>query len=145
MGIVMLIGQVILMGMWNANWFKRENFKIQKSNVLAENRLNLRKLEKDLGLGSSKKELLPTESPPTDKLGLLSQLAPLAPILAKLDSDQIGALIDKFVTGAESEEGGGGLLESIPPELIESFLKGFKENKGSGDGGVSSEDFTPQV
>ena len=50
MGIIMLVGQIILMQMWNANWFKKENFKIQKSNTMAENKIKLKKLEKDLGV-----------------------------------------------------------------------------------------------
>ncbi len=124
MAFVMLIGQIIMLQMWNNNWFKKENFKIQKKNIEGENRLRLKKLEKELGL----KQSTPRDFNETP--GTMDTLANLLPILKNLDPDQLGALIDKFTGGGEllEPEGGlGGILNNIPPELIESFLKGLNK------------------
>lgn len=147
--IIMQIGTLITILLWSntslRKYFAKENFKTGLANVRAENRLNLKKLEKDLGLGSVKSQITPTTPPSVDKLGLLSQLAPL---LSKLDGDQLGILIDKFVGGeelTEIAEGAGGILDSIPPELIKSFLEGIqKGNVGGDEGGVSNAEFTAQ-
>jgi len=138
----MLIGQVILMGMWNANWFKRENFKIQKSNVLAQNKLQLRKLEKDLGLTKAK-DIIPAERPTT-----MQTISSLAPLLAKLNPDTIDILADKFLgTGAVAEIGAGesgGVTDMLMdfatknPEMVQDILggitTGYKEGGGSSGG-----------
>jgi hypothetical protein len=140
MGFMMLIGQIILMMMWQNNWFKKENFKIQKSNIMAQNKLQLRKLEKELGLGKSKEII---EKEPT---GLMSTLGDLAPLLKNLDGDQIAALADKFLGGqseAQMEEGGGSLGDMITdfaannPEMVKGFLEGIQQ-KGKGNIGDKS-------
>ena len=55
-GFIMLIGIVLITQLNVRTWFKKENFKIQKSNVLAQNKLQLRKLEKELGLTNVNKK-----------------------------------------------------------------------------------------
>lgn len=56
--IISLAGMIFLYILSNNNWFKRENFKIQKSNIMSENRLKLKKLAKqlDVELGAAPKE-----------------------------------------------------------------------------------------
>ncbi len=134
MAFVMLIGQIIMLQMWNMNWFKKENFKIQKKNIEGENRLRLKKLEKELGLKQSTARDF-NETPST-----MDTLANLLPVLKNLDGDQIGMLIDKFAGGEETSESSEGGLESvlkaIPPEVIEGFISQLGKGKGEkGDTG----------
>lgn len=127
LGFMMLIGQIILMQMWQHGWFKKENFKIQKSNLMAENKLNIRKLEKDLGLTPGKT--------PKEQRGTFDTIKDLAPLLKNLDGDQIGALIEKFTGGSGEEEEGNveDLLMDYAvenPEVVKKFLEGLTEGKG---------------
>jgi len=130
LGFLMLIGQIILMQMWQNGWFKKENFKIQKSLVMAENKLKMRKLEKEMGLKPSTK-IVPEEQ--TSTLGTISTLLPL---LKNLDPDQLGDLVDRFV-GGEREEGAatGDPLNMLidyatrNPEMLEGLLKGLGAGK----------------
>ena len=131
MAFVMLIGQIILLQMWNNQWFKKENFKMEKSNVMATNKLNLRKLEKEMGLSKSK-DIIQKDSP-----GLMSTISDLAPLLKGLDADQIGALADKFLGGGEVDAGGEGVSDLLMdfatknPEMVKEFLGGLTgEKKG---------------
>lgn len=132
LGFLMLIGQIILMQMWQNGWFKKENFKIQKSLVMAENKLKMRKLEKDMGFTPSKK-IIPEEQPST-----LNTISSLLPLLKGLDPDQLGDLVDRFVSGGgESEEGAvrGDPLNMLMdyatrnPEMIEGLIKGLGEGR----------------
>lgn len=129
LGFIMLSGQIILLQMWNNNWFKKENFRIEKSNVMAKNKLTLRKLEKEMELTPSK-NIAPAESK-----GALGNLADLLPLLKNLDADQLGALIDKFVGGGDYEEGGGDLTTGIMdyamknPEMVQGLLEGLIKGK----------------
>lgn len=148
MGIVMLIGQVILMGMWNANWFKRENFKIQKTTLLAQNKLQLRKLERDLGLTKAK-DIIPADKPST-----MQTISNLAPLLSKLNPDTIDMLADKFLgnSAAEIGAGGGGDVTDMlmnfatkNPEMVQDILGGITEGyKGGGSVGDSTSGFIAQ-
>ena len=131
LGFIMLIGQIILLQMWNNNWFKKENFKMEKSLVMSKNKLSLRKLEKEMGLIPSK------NITPVEGKGALGTLTDLAPLLKNLDADQLGGLIDKFVGGGESGEGEGeGDLTSIlmdyatkNPEMVQGLLEGLTKGK----------------
>ena len=62
--IISLAGTILIFMLNNSNWFKRENFKLQKSNILAENRLKLKKLQKDLDLQNTPLPNPPPEQPP---------------------------------------------------------------------------------
>jgi len=133
MSLISLAGMILLFTLNNSQWFKKENFKIQKSNVMAENRLNLRKLEKDLGLKHGK--AAPEEKGILDKIG---GLADLLPLLKNLDQDQISGLIDKFIGGGSGgedydEEDGVGMLMDFAgknPDVVKGLLEGI--TKGSG-------------
>ena len=117
-----------LMGimMLQHNWFKRENFKFQKSNIMAENRLKLRKMEKELGLSGNK--------------GMSNTSAPSGNILDQLkglDLDKIQGLLSLIQKPSEEYETEdnplGQILKNVPPEVIQGFLKGL--NKGGSEGG----------
>lgn len=130
MAIVMLIGQIILMMMWQNNWFKKENFKIQKSNMMAQNKLQLRKLEREMGL-SKTKDIIKEEPK-----GTLASIADLLPLLKNLDADQVSALADRFIGGsAEAAEGGGSSLDGLidfaseNPDLVRNFIEGIGSGK----------------
>ena len=145
--IIMQVGTLITILLWSnlslSKYFKKENFKIDKSNVMAQNKLQLRKLEREMGLSKSKDIVPTTETPNT-----LSTLTSLAPLLAKLEPDQIMSLADRFLGGGEAPaEGGsglGGILDSIPPELIDGFLKGLANKEGAPDAQEPS-GFQPQA
>lgn len=130
LGFIMLIGQIILLQMWNNNWFKKENFKIKKTKDLADNKLRMRKLERDLGLTPSK---APKEEPST--MGTLSNLTGLLPLLKNLDADQLSGLVDKFIGGgAETEEQGdvvSMLMEYATrnPEMVQGLIEGLTKGK----------------
>ena len=47
-----IVGSIVVTQMWQLNWFKRENFKISRDVTKAENKLKLKKLEKELGITS---------------------------------------------------------------------------------------------
>lgn len=131
LGFIMLIGQIILLQMWNNNWFKKENFKIQKSNVMAENKLKLRKLEQEMGLKPSKKAA--TEEKST--LGKLGGLADLLPLLKMLDEDQLSGLVDRFIGGTDTgdEEQDEGLVGTLMgyaeenPDVVKGLLEGISK------------------
>jgi len=129
LGFIMLIGQIILMQMWQNGWFKKENFKMQKSMVMAENKLKIRKLEREMGLTPGKE--------PKEKRGTFDTIKDLAPLLKNLNPDQIGALFDKF-TGGGTEEYEEGDVEDMlmdyavkNPEVVKEFLAGLTEGKES--------------
>lgn len=125
-GFIMLIGQIILMQMWQNGWFKKENFKIKKANLMAENKIKMRKLERELGLTPGIE--------PKEKKGAFDTIKDLAPLLKNLNGEQIGALIEKFTGGTEEEEEGD--VESMlmdyavkNPDVVKEFLAGLTEGK----------------
>jgi len=126
LGFIMLIGQIILLQMWNANWFKKENFKLQRDTVKAENKLKLKKLEKELGLtaGSS---AVKEETSTMDKLGGVLNL------VKGLEPEQISALADRFLNPEEREAESpiDGLLEFAEknPDIVTNFLSGITGDK----------------
>ena len=109
---ISLIGMIIILERNTVNWFKKENWKMQKTNIMNENRIKLRKMEKELGLT---KTPIKTES--------------------SIPSGLIGELVNTYLQN-QSESGGGGLQDIIGgfiennPEIVESFVKGLtkKEN-----------------
>lgn len=120
--LISTAGMILITQLLQLNWFKKENFKIQKYNIMGENRIKLKKLERDLGV----KNVLPEVK---EEVGPLSTITQLLPLLKNLDPDQLGALIDKFVGGSSEpvEEGALSFLDNIPPELLEKGLKAITE------------------
>lgn len=139
LGFLMLVGQIIMLLLWQAGWFKKERFKIEKSNIMAQNKLQLRKMERDLGLGKSK-NIQPAEKP-----GLLDTVGGLLPVLKNLEADQIGQLIELLSGGgfAEREELSG--LDSLMgfaeknPEIVKGFLEGLTKPKNTNQSGQQYE------
>ena len=131
--LISTAGMIVMSQMWQMNWFKRENFRIKKKNIEGENRIKLKKLERELGLTGGRNPTPPSDSKtPIEKLG---QLSPFLPILAKLDKDQLTSLIDHFIGGGfseDQEEGDlGGIVEFADehPDIVKSFLDGLGSEK----------------
>ena len=122
--IVSLAGMLLFFILSNNNWFKRENFKIQKSNILAENRIKMKKLEKELGLKKGAKE------PKIDDSGGLFDL------LKGLDTKKISGVLEmlqgddgEYSLPEDNSAGMIGNFISENPELVKSFLDGVGQNK----------------
>jgi len=136
-----LIGSIIVTQLYQLGWFKKERFKQKIKHENAEYRIRLKKLERDLKLKPSKKEDLMGDSPTSP----LSSIASLAPILNKLDSDQIGDLINLATNYNEDrdlgENDGGalGFLNNLPPEAIEVFLNKLTNKTTGGSAAGSSQ------
>lgn len=115
-----LIGIMLL----NHNWFARQkmkyNYQIKRAKL-------------------SKKHNTPVK----EEKSPVENISQWLPLLKNLDGDQIGALADRFLGGGEEIEeasaGLEGILDKIPPELIDSFIKGISK-KESG----TNEPFSPQ-
>ena len=116
MGFLNLIGILLILELRDRSWFKKQNFKMQKTNIMNQNKLQLRKMEKELGLSKGKIETA--------------------------GGGNIGEYIGKAITGYISgeREGGGGIIADFleeNPEIIESFFKGFIEKKETSTGGTN--------
>lgn len=110
---VNLFGLALYFELRDRSFFKRENFKIQKSNVLAQNKLNIEKMRKEMGLPSKASK---TSQDATQGL--------------------IGDVIKNYIS--KDDEGGGGGLKAIAgdfianfvennPEVVEGLIKGLTE------------------
>lgn len=126
-----IAGSIVVTQLFQLNWFKRENFKIKKKNILDENRLKIKKLEKELGLTHSR--------PPAEETSKLGMLKDVLPVLSKLDSDQIAGLADRFLGGSETSEGTVGLSDLAlgfveeHPEVLEGLLQGISKVSSKND------------
>jgi len=121
LGIISTFGMLLAVELMNHNWFKREKWKLHRKTIDGEIKLRLRKMEKELNLKpgkiTSKEEQTPME--------LAKKWLPL---LKNLDADSIDVLKDVVLGGGELPEEAGGLmsiLDNIPPDFIEAFLKGL--------------------
>lgn len=139
MSLISLAGMVLLFTLNNSMWFKKQNFKVDIFNVKAQNKLNLRKMEKDMGLTTSKASVI-NEAAPASPLGGIDKLLPL---LKNLDSDQLGGLLEAY-TGLTAEEGAEGtMLDTLlgyaeeHPDTVKGLLDGL--TAGGGDGAESQE------
>ena len=127
LGFIMLIGQVILLQMYQHNWFKKENFKIQKFNIMAENKLKLKKLEKELGMSTGKA--------PKEEKSVGENIGSWVSLLKSLDPDQIKALADQFLgQGEEYEEEEdediiGTILKNVDGDTIKNFIDGLSKKQ----------------
>lgn len=114
----------------NQNWFKRQEIKYRYQMKRAK---------------LSQKMKVPVK----EEKSTMETIGGILPLLKGLDGDQIGALADRFLGGGEElpiePEGLLGLLDNIPPELIQSFLKGLAKKEGVEPETGNTQDFTPQV
>ena len=117
--IIGLVGSIIVTQMWQNNWIKKESFKLKKKNILDENRIKMKKLERELGVTNIKD----TPEPPENK-GILD-------LLKGLDKDKIEGILDMLQGGEEGEEPGGlgGIIDQLHPELVKGFLNGINKKK----------------
>ena len=117
----------------NRNWFKKMRFKTELDLLKAKNRVEIKRLEKQINIDTPRNEKIENS-----QSNLLTQIAPL---LKNLDGEQIASLIDAFTGGgqeAEAPEGLSGLLQDIVsehPELVQGFLQGIGKNKGGAAAG----------
>lgn len=124
MGFINLIGIIIILEFRDRSWFKKENFKIQKTNVMAQNKLTLKKMAKEMGV-----TLTPQKQEPA---GTLDTIKMLAPILQNLDPDTVGLLADRFLGGEDADTDRG--FMGIPQGVIDSAIKGIVESQtGKGE------------
>ena len=117
--IINLIGMIIFMHFRDNAWFKKENFKMQKSMVMSENKLKLKKLGRELGVDVGKS--VPAQ------LGLLEQLK-------GLDLDKVQGLlsmVQKPDDYAPEPDLKGQLLDfaNNNPEMVQNFLSGITQGQ----------------
>lgn len=109
--IISLAGAILISTLYNRNWFKRENFKI---NIAAE-KLKLKKLAKDLDIAPVKTS--------TDK-GLIE-------LLGNLDKDKIAGILDMLQSGSDTDIESDGIenvlmnFASKNPELVKNLINGL--------------------
>jgi len=125
--LISLAGMVLLFTLNNSTWFKKENFKIQKKNVMDENRIKLKKLEKDMGLTSKSSVPVYQEQP-----SMLETGGNLLNMAKNLTPEQLQLLAGKFLKEDEGyDEKEPGLLEKAfdfaqqNPEIAQQFLSGI--------------------
>lgn len=99
-------------------WFLKENFKIQKSSIMGENKLKLKKLERELGVKAGN---IPNE--PTGNL--IDQLK-------NLDIDKIRGILDLLGQDQELADDQSPLDKIVSmavenPEIVGKFLGGVKD------------------
>lgn len=118
------------------NWFRRENFKIAKSNTIAMNKLQLEKMRKELGL---QKQPTAARGEAATGSGDLGNLLGIAQSLGK---DKVLDLVEKFLPEDSdgSDEGEDSeiakILKYVPPEVIQNALKGVMGSKEGEENGT---------
>ena len=122
-GIVNIFGMILFMYTRDLQWFKKENFKIQKSALLAENRIKVKKLERELGISSGRKTAASDNS--------------LLDSLKGLDLGKIQGLLD-LVQKDEEPSGEGSIMDGLlefaksNPEAVQNFLSNMTNKKDDG-------------
>lgn len=107
-----IIGSILVTQLWSYNWFKKENYKLQRDLAKKKGMIDLKKMEMDLGI-----------KPARSRSGSDKGISP----------DLVKDLIGQYLEGSDEEESGlAGILKSIVaknPELVEGFLKGLQQGK----------------
>jgi len=104
-----IVGSILVTQLWQMNWIKRETFKMQKTNVMAQNRIKLKKLEKELGLSKSKEpnldlsKLLDQISGDQES-GIPDSIEGLISHFAENNPDLVANLAQKYL-GSKAEDG----------------------------------------
>lgn len=120
-----IVGSVLITQLWQMNYFKRENFKIQKNTVMAENRLKLKKLEKEMGLNTKQgsNTLISTETPGILELikGLdKDKISDIIGLISKKDDVDLGEIDEPKSDIAR-------IIEMLPPSVIEGFINNLNK------------------
>jgi len=97
MSFISLAGMVVLFMLNTSTWFKKENFKIQKKAVMDENRIKIKKIEREMGLTGATKPYRETQT-------ALETGGNLLDVLKNLNGDQIQNLADKFLKPEDEAE-----------------------------------------
>lgn len=130
--IISLAGMILLFILNSNQYFKKENFKIKKKAVMDENRVKIKKLERDLGIIGATKADLETHTP-------LETGANLLGVLKNLNGEQIQGLADKFLKPDDEQEYEQQPQSTIDkvidfatnnPEMAAEFMKGLSKGKG---------------
>jgi len=136
--VISLFGGIIMMQVWQNGWFKRERFRLQIQQTKAIDRINIKKMEKDLGLRKGRSAS--AEITPNSQSGLLQYLPALVET-AKENPDILGTLADKLLSnpGGESSpdllNGIAGFVKDNP-EILEGIMDGFQQNKADQAGEI---------
>jgi len=117
--LIGLAGIFLFNLMNNSNWFKRENFKIQKSNIMAENKIKLKKLAREVGVDYQKPKDIPTGN--------------ILDTLKNLDMDKIQGILDLLGNKEELDEDEtptDKLIKMVTenPQIINKVLGGIGQN-----------------
>lgn len=116
--LISTMGMVVTIQLLQHNWYKKENFRVKIKNINAENRIKLKKLERELGLKGETRAAAADSKSPLDNLGGLLSIA------KELEPDQLRAVIDMFTSGELGGEGGE-YSELMP--LVKGFLEGMNK------------------
>ena len=124
---ISLIGMIIVLQLRDRAYFKKANFKLQTDNVKAENRIKLKKLEREMGITSPKKEIAPISDS--------GAIGALLPLLSNLEPEQLGSIVSALTGGiGEGEpEGLTGIIMDFAeknPEMVKGLIEGFVAKKG---------------
>ncbi len=125
LGFIMLIGQVILLEMYQHNWFKKETFKFKQKFDTKQMNLQFKKLERELGFQPSRE----TKEPAT----MIEKIGGIADILKNADPDTLKELANKFLTRdeeteyeeVEDEDLAGTILKYVDEDTIKGFIEGL--------------------
>ena len=129
--IISLAGMILLFTLNNSTWFKKENWKMQKKTIMDENRIKMKRLEKELGLKAGSTTAYQEPKSTMDLAG------DILPVLKNLSGDQIQGLADKFLNPEEppydapESDITTTLLEYATknPEMVKGLLEGFTKGK----------------
>lgn len=123
-----IAGAIITTQMFQMNWFKRENFKFDKSQEKKSNAIKFKKLEKELGLKAVKvPEYAPTPGIP-DWINVLKKIDPS--VAHNFIDGITGGEEDQGEPGAQGMEGMIMEFAKSNPEMVQNFLSGLNKGKG---------------
>lgn len=118
--IISVCGMIVFLQLSQYNYFKKKTFLHRLGQQKKIDKLKLSKMERELGLKTSRSKTEETE----DK-GLIG-------LLKGLDKDKIGNILE-MLQGEEEEEDEMDWIKNISPELINSVVKGMNKNKSDED------------
>lgn len=137
-GIIGLITTLV----WQNGWFKRR--ELEQKHKIARYKLALENKDTKFTAQRELKKQLVEEKPGSSPLSALTALAPL---LGKLDGDQIMELKDTFMgQNSDIDTGNNGsnsildLIDKLPPGVVEGFVNKIGENVSGGGSGQTGQE-----
>lgn len=115
--LISTTAMILLYMLSNRNWFKRENFKIEKSNVMQTNKIKLSQLRKELGV-----ELKP--KPKVDLSGLN-----LSGLIGDTEEEPegLGGYVTQIIGNVI--ENNPDIVEKYAPELIKMIAPNINKEQ----------------